>query len=132
MGLQYVLLDLQYVSYLETGFYTTVKGVSDLVTPVVRKLIERQLRNTLTIKQYLCITSLAWPYFVLSVAGTGCSRYDYKQEHIFIHDRLQMQDPHLDRTRGPRRQTDLLYSFQSCPGGFLDLLILDYNTTKPS
>lgn len=42
-----------------------------------------------------------------------------------------MRDLHLDRTRGPGRQTDLLYSFQSCPGGFLDPLILDYNTTKP-
>lgn len=42
-----------------------------------------------------------------------------------------MQDPHLERTRGPGRQTDLLYSFQSWPGRFLDLLILDRNTTKP-
>lgn len=125
--------NLQYVSYLETGSCPTVKGLSDLVPPIAREYAERQSPwNTLTIKQYLCITSSARPYFVLSGAGTGCSHYNYKQEHIFIHDRLQMQDPHLGRTRGPGRQTDLLCSFQSCPGGFLDLLILDYNTTKPS
>lgn len=42
-----------------------------------------------------------------------------------------MQDLLLDRTRDPHRQTDLLYSFESYSGGFLDPLILNYNTTRP-
>lgn len=41
-----------------------------------------------------------------------------------------MRDPHLDRTCDPHRQTDLLYSFESYSDGFLDPLILNYNTTK--
>lgn len=43
-----------------------------------------------------------------------------------------MWEPHLDLARGLRKQPDLLYGFLSCPDKFLDLLILDYNTTKPS
>lgn len=85
--------------------------------------------NTCT---YLYITSCARLGFVLRAAGTGCSCYNYKQERVFIHDRLQMWDPHLDRTCDPRRQTGLLYSFESYSDGFLDPHVLDYNTTKPT
>lgn len=85
--------------------------------------------NTCT---YLYITSCARLGFVLRAAGTGCSCYNYKQERVFIHDRLQMWDPHLDRTCDPCRQTGLLYSFESYSDGFLDPHVLDYNTTKPT
>lgn len=96
-GFTICLAYLQYVSYLETGSYPTVKRVNHLAPSPVGELRGRQLQwNTLTTKQHLCITSSVWIYFVLSVAGTGCSRSHCKQEHTFIHDRLQMWEPHLD------------------------------------